>query len=210
MKIKRLLFVFALMALMSTMSLAQQFEITPFAGYRTSGSFDLAENVLDYSNVKINDGFTYGLSLGYRVNEVFTIEAMWSRTSTSLLAEVQGADTADLFDLYVDQFHLNFLFFVGQRMAAVQPYVLLGLGATYFNPKPSEANGETRFSGSMGLGFVAMFSEMAGIRLQAKWAPTYINTTNALFLDWWGNPWVVPVNNYMSQWEFTGGLVFRF
>ena len=210
MKTKRLLLIFALVALMSTMSLAQKFEITPFGGYRTSGSFELAPNVLNYSNLKITDGFAFGLSLGYRVSEALTLEAMWSRTSSSLLAEGQGADSGDLFDLHLDQFHFNFLFFVGQRRAAVQPYILLGLGATYFNPKTSEANGETRFSGSLGGGFIAMFSQMAGIRLQAKWAPTYINTTSGLFVGWWGQPWIIPVNNYMSQGEFTGGIVFRF
>jgi len=52
---KRLLLIVALVALMSTMSLAQKFEITPFGGYRTSGSFKLAPNVLNYSNLKITD-----------------------------------------------------------------------------------------------------------------------------------------------------------
>ena len=210
MKTKRALLVLTLVALMSTVSLAQKIEITAFGGYRTSGSFKLAPNVLDYSNLKIEDGFAFGLSLGYRVSEALTLEAMWSRTNSSMSAEAQGADSDDVFDLSEDQFHLNFLFFVGQRRTTVQPYVLLGLGATHFNPKPSDANGETRFSGSLGGGFIAMFSERAGFRLQAKWAPTYINTTSGLFVGWWGQPWIIPVNNYMSQGEFTGGIVFRF
>ena len=210
MKTKQIVIIFALIAFLSTMSLAQQIEISPFVGYRTSGSFEIVTNDLDYSNMKIKDGFAYGLTLGYRMNDIFTIEAMWSHVGSQLSAEVVGADTDTLFDLSEDQFHCNFLFFASPGMSKVRPYGLLGLGLTYFNPKPSEVDGETRFSFSLGAGFVAMVSQQAGIRLQAKWAPSYINTTSALFIGWWGQPWVVPVNNYMSQWEFTGGLVFRF
>jgi opacity protein-like surface antigen len=210
MKSVKLIVLVLVLSLVSTAAWAQRFEITPFAGYRTSGRFDLAANVLDYGNLKINDGFAYGLSLGFRVNEFVTVEGMWSHTSTRFEAELGELDPISLFDISQDQFHLNFLFFLDKDVAMVRPYVLLGLGWTSFNPKPDKANTETRFSWGMGGGFVAMFSDMVGLRLQAKWIPTYVNTTSALFIDYWGYPWIVPVDNYMSQWEFTGGLVFRF
>lgn len=207
---KRLVLIFALMALLSTMSLAQKFEFTPFGGYRTIGQFEIAPNVLEYANLKIGDGFAWGFSLGYRVNDALTIEAMWSRTTSGLTAELAGGETQGIFDLNLDHLHANFLLYVGRGARKVQPYVLLGLGATYFNPKSSEANGEWRFSWSLGGGLIAMFTRSVGARLQAKWVPTYINTSSALWIDWWGYPWVVPVNNFMSQGEFTGGIVFRF
>lgn len=210
MKTKQIVIIFGLIAFLSTISWAQQIEISPFAGYRTSGSFEIAANDVGLSNMKIKDGVAYGLTLGYRMNDIFTIEAMWSHVGSQLSAEIAGVSDEHLFDLSEDQFHANFLFFASPGMSKVRPYGLLGLGLTYFNPKPSEVDSETRFSFSLGAGFVAMVSQQAGIRLQAKWAPSYINTTSALFIGWWGQPWVVPVNNYMSQWEFTGGLVFRF
>ena len=215
MKNSRALILALALILISTAAWAQQrFELMPFAGYRTSGSFDVTS--LDISNVTIKDGFAYGLTLGFRPNPRFQVEAMWSRVDSKVSAKVVGASTT-LFNLTEDQFHLNFYSYFGYAEAKVRPFLLVGLGATILNPKPGERNGvtidvpaESRFSWSIGGGLEAMFSESVGLRALAKWTPTYINTTSAIWVDWWGQAWIVPVSNYMNQWEFTGGLVFRF
>jgi hypothetical protein len=94
---------------------------------------------------------------------------------------------------------------------------LFALGATVLNPKPTifedteiDPSAESRFTGALGGGLQINPSEKIGLRAQVKWCPTYINSSNEIWIDWWGMPWVVPVSNYMNQWEFTGGLCFRF
>ncbi len=221
-KSKSLILALALI-LVSTAAWSQgRFEVTPTIGYRTAGNFEGA--VLQLSDFSIQDGLAYGLSLGYRVNQMLTMEAFWSRVDSSLTASVSGVGEQELAKIGTDQIHANFLFFALNDQAKARPYFLLGLGATIANPKATNfsdgdinPSGETidpssasRFSWSLGGGVLVMASERVGVKLQAKWFPTYINTTSEIRIDWWGYPWVVPVSNYMNQWEFTGGLVFRF
>jgi hypothetical protein len=47
-------------------------ELTPFAGYRLGGSFDVEG--LDFTNFDFKDGFTYGVSLGFSVHENLQVE----------------------------------------------------------------------------------------------------------------------------------------
>jgi len=191
----------------------QRLVIQPFAGYRTSGDFGLrADAVLPYSGVRITDGFAYGFSLGYRVNPNFTLEAQWARSAPTMegISSTPGLPNTSLFKLYEDQFHANFIAYFGNN-SIVQPFFVTGLGVTVANPRGVEGlSSETRFSWNLGLGLEKMFNERVGIRLQAKWFSTYVNETAAWFVDWWGFAHVVPVSQYMPQWEFTGGLVFRF
>lgn len=211
MKRKRVLLVLPLMLvmLMSTMSWGQRFELMPFAGYRTSGSFNV--NSLDHAKFVIEDGFNFGLTLGVITSEFTELEFMWSQTDSRLSGSLilPGQEREGFFDLHTSQFHLNFLYLFPKVNRRAVPYFLMGLGLTYADPK-GETNGETRFSFSLGGGIKAMVNERMGIRLQAKWIPTYINSHSELWVDYWGFVYAVPVSQYMSQWEFTGGIFFRF
>ena len=209
MKTKKLFLVIALVAVVASTSWAQRFEIMPFAGYRTSGSFNIGS--LDYGRVTIKGGFAYGITLAYTPSRHAQIEIMWSRTDSSLYGDltIQPQTSIKVFKLHTDQFHVNFMPMFLQANGRVMPYLLFGLGLTY--AKPPNVSGETRFSWSIGGGAKVMFRENIGLRLQAKWAPTYINTTSGvLWCDWWGFCYMIPVSNYMSQGEFTGGIFFRF
>jgi hypothetical protein len=206
---KRVLIIFALIAILSTMSFAQNKELTVFAGYRTSGSFNVTS--LDYLTFDVEDGLNFGLSLGLMISPATEIEFMWSQTNGQLAGYLIAPifEKEALFDVYTSQFHFNFLFLFPQGNKRFVPYFMFGLGLTYMNPK-GDASGETRFSYSLGGGVKAMVNERVGIRLQAKWNPTYINTSSELWVDYWGFVYAVPVSQYMSQGEFTGGIFFRF
>jgi opacity protein-like surface antigen len=116
----------------------------------------------------------------------------------------------ELFNIHTSQFHVNFIYlFPRSSSNRVIPYFLVGLGLTLADPK-GEVNGETRFSWSLGGGIKIMASERVGLRFQGKWIPTYINTKSELWCDWWGFCYAIPVSQYMSQGEFTGGIFFRF
>jgi opacity protein-like surface antigen len=216
MKKTALLALIAILALGSTSAWAQssgRLVIQPFAGYRTGGDFGLrADVVLPFSGVRITDDFAYGLSLGVRMNPNFTLEAQWARSAPTMegISPIAGLPNTTLFRLYEDQFHANIIAYFGDN-GIIRPFFVTGLGVTVANPRGVEGvNSETRFSWNLGLGLEKMFNEMVGLRLQAKWSSTYINEKAAWFVDWWGFAHVVPVSQYMPQWEFTGGLVFRF
>ena len=209
MKRTRVLIILALIAILSTTSFAQRKELMAFAGYRTGGSFNVTS--ADYLTFEIGDGFNFGLALGLMISPEMEVEFMWSQTNSQLSGYLISPilEKEAVFDIHTSQFHVNFLFLFPQGNKRFVPYFLMGLGLTLADPK-GEVNGETRFSYSLGGGLKAMVNERMGIRLQAKWNPTYINTSSELWVDYWGFVYAIPVSQYMSQGEFTAGIFFRF
>jgi hypothetical protein len=192
------------------MSWAQKFELMPFVGYRTSGSFDVES--LGHSRFTITDGLAFGLTFGILLNPNTQIELMWSQTNSNVRGSlIQPAPVEDdLFEVNTSQFHVNFMYlFPASSTSRAIPHIFAGLGLTYADPK-GEAGGETRFSFALGAGLKLMASERVGFRFQAKWNPTFVNTSSQIWCDWWGFCYAIPVSQYMSQFEFTGGIFFRF
>lgn len=190
-----------------------KFWVVPALGYRTSADFGIVSEDVDYSRIRFDSGFAYGLSFGYRLSEYLSVEAMWSHAGTT----VQGVYSGDeplppnetLFGAAEDQIHANLILSAGYSIGAAKPYFLLGLGATLVNPEGDIAS-VSRFSWSLGTGFDYMFSKSLGFRAQAKFSPTYINTTEDILFEWTGGYQATPSRNNMTQWEFMGGLIFRF
>jgi hypothetical protein len=213
-----LLLVVGLLALGATSAWAQggRWVIQPLAGYRTSGSFGVRPDldvVLPFSGIRIPDGFAYGISLGYRLTPLVTFEAQWTRSSGTAQAIATNTlePNVDLFEMNEDQLHANFIFYFSDADFVVRPFFVTGLGATLADPKVEGVGTTSRFSWNLGLGFEKMFNDKVGFRVQAKWFSTYINDSAVWWYDyWWGGWYLVPVSQYMGQWDFTGGLVFRF
>jgi len=190
--------------------------IMPTAGVRSSGSFGISSEELAYTSIHFSDGFAYGLSFGYRPSSMIGFEFSWNRNSSSVAgqapAAVDGSTPAvnePLFTATEDQFQAHFLLGMGYLIGKVKPYFLFGLGMTTFNPEGNYSS-VNRFAWSFGLGVEADFSKRFGLRVQGKFAPTYINTTEEILLEWDGGYQATPMRNNMTQWEFLGGLYFRF
>ncbi len=214
-KSAKILIVAMILVLGTTAAWAQgRFEITPFVGYRTTGSFSGGQ--LDYTDFHIKDGLAYGVSVGYAFSPLFTLEFQWSRSDSSITAHGPTLASTKLADATTDVYHGNFLFFFRPVEYKLRPFFVFGLGATVVNPKNATIGANpnpgaaSRFSWNLGLGAQYQATNRIGLRLQARWLPCYINSSSAWFIDWWGYPWLVPVSNYMNQFEFTGGLTFRF
>jgi hypothetical protein len=193
-----------------------KFWIMPTAGVRSSGSFGISSEDLAYTSIHFSDGFSYGLSFGYRASPMIAFEAAWSRNTTNVAgqapASVDGTTPAvneTLFKASEDQFQANFLLGMGYLIGKVKPYFLFGLGMTTVNPEGNYSS-VNRFAWSFGIGAEADFSERFGLRVQGKFVPTYINTTEEILLEWDGGYQATPMRNNITQWEFQAGLFFRF
>ena len=203
-----LLLIILLMVIGSMQIVAQRFEITPFGGIRVGGRFNL--DTLPPTQLNLKDSITYGLSLGVFLTENYQVEIMWSRQDTKLFSDVEiiGFPSRELFKLYVDQWHINFMFVHGDETFRVRPFGLVGLGWTYFNPR-NNLGGESRFSFALGGGVRVYASDRFGMRFQVKYNPTYITSTGSVFFDPWYGYIIVPYARYIHQWEFTFGLIIR-
>lgn len=217
MKKVTLLLIVGLLAIGATSAWAQggRLIIQPIVGYRTSGDFGVRADVEVTTNVagiRISDGLAYGLSLGYRLSPYVTMEASWLRSTgmAQAIPTAIGDPNVDIFDVAEDVIHANFLFYFGEN-ELVHPFFVTGLGVTLADGKAEGIGSVSRFSWNLGLGVEKMFNEKVGFRATAKWFTTYINDQMGWWYDWWwGGYYLVPVSQYMGQWEFTGGLVFRF
>jgi hypothetical protein len=101
----------------------------------------------------------------------------------------------------------------------VRPFVFGGLGATHYGAvsytgvagQSREIGGETQFSSTWGGGVKIFPGPRFGIRLQARWTPTYIKSEAA---GWWCDPfwgcYVVSNAQYSNQFELKGGVTLRF
>ncbi|HKO22936.1 MAG TPA: hypothetical protein VJX91_09820, partial [Candidatus Eisenbacteria bacterium] len=157
-------------------SQAREIYISPMAGYTTAGNLELGQN--DAKDVKVTGGLTWGGQIGFMAHEGFTFEASYMQQESHL--SVLGVDRIGL---KVGQLHGNFLFEKIRYGSNMHPYFLLGLGATFFNPDRG-FDTVSRFSLGLG-GGVKVEGEKIGLKLQAKYNPTYLN-------DDWGGTWCDP------------------
>ncbi len=189
-----------------------KFWVVPSLGIRTSTSFGIGSEEVEYTRIRFANGITYGLSVGYKLSEYISVEAAWSRQNATVQGMIPGDETPTydaLFKAFEDQLQANLMIWAGYRIGPLKPYFLAGLGMTNINPRTGISS-LNRFSWSLGTGFETIVGKRFGIRVQGKFVPTYINTTEEILFDWLGGFSATPARNTMTQWEFTAGLIVYF
>jgi opacity protein-like surface antigen len=144
------------------------------------------------------------------------VGGLFSLQSTTL--QLGGVITADIGDEKIYNYHGYVAYNFGEEDAKVRPYVLGGLGATQFGSvnihigdRQDNVGGNTKFSTTWAVGVKMFPSPNFGIRLEARWTPTYIKSDAA---GWWCDPYwgcyVVGDSQYANQFELNGGITLRF
>ena len=197
--------------LLATTVFGQNFEITAFVGGQINGGLDLSTSV--FQRIEVRNGTNYGLSGGYLFGDRASAEFAWTYNKADTVAQPQGGGSAvKIFNLDTNQYFGNFLFHLANRDTRLRPFLLIGAGATNLHPAVTGLNGATRFAFAVGGGAKYNFSRHFGLRLQAKWSPTYITTTsNGYWCDpLWGGCWVVGNSHFLHEFDATAGLTLRF
>ena len=186
-----------------------RFELQPFAGYKFGGGADVAGNPLGISRINIDSSVAYGATATFNPSENFGLEFLWNRQTTNASGAFFGGGTyPQRIGVTLDQFHGDFLFSFAGHGSKVEPFVLLGLGATDMHGAGSST---TKFSFGVGGGVKYFVSRHVGFRVQARYAPTYLySTSGGVWCNWWGYCWVVPNDHFLQQSDVTGGIIFRF
>jgi opacity protein-like surface antigen len=219
---KRLFVLAALFSLvMSSSAYAQKVEVSGLFGWTLSdgvtGQAVLAGDGNLYDTIDIKDSASWGLSFGFNATENVEVGFLFGQQMTTLA--VEGTRTKDVGDMTVSSYHPYVAFNAGDVDSSVRPYVMFGLGATNYGPVnftgangvARETGGETQFSTTWGAGVKLFPSPNIGVRVGAQWTPTYIKTDAA---GWWCDPYwgcyVVGDAQYSNQFQFNGGITFRF
>jgi opacity protein-like surface antigen len=118
----------------------------------------------------------------------------------------------------VNNYHGYAAYNFGESDAKVRPYLLGGLGATHYNAvdftvgnTTRETEGNYQFSTTWGAGVKIYPTERVGLKLGARWTPTYIKSDTT---GWWCDPYwgcfVTSDAQFSNQFAFTGGVTIRF
>jgi hypothetical protein len=196
-------------------------ELSGTAGWTFSDGVGGANAVIvpgvgTFDKIDPKDAFSWGLRLGFLVNENSEIGFLYNQQATKL--EVGGTTTLEIGDQSIHNYHGYYAYNFGDSHASARPYFLIGLGATQYGSISAnvlgtqrDIAGNTKFSGTTALGLKVFPSPKFGIRLEGRWTPTYIKSDAT---GWWCDPYwgcyTVGDAQYSNQFEFSGGFVLRF
>lgn len=194
---------------------SQRIELTPFAGYRWGGEFKggnymVGEDVM-VSDLKVVDGPSYGLYLGYEAVPTVHLELVVELQPTSL--ERKGHEElpdSALFDLSLYYIHGGMLYeFRQSEEVRFRPYFGFMMGVTYLSPEEPRA-GATQFSGSFSAGVKALITDLITVRLQGRFSSTYIGEGEKFFCDDNNNCQTYGATTYLTQGDVLLGVTFSF
>ena len=219
---KRLLVAAALMILgFAPSAYAQKVEVSGIFGWTLSdgvtGGPVLAGDGNLYNAIDVKDSASWGFAVGVNATEQVEVGFLFGQQMSTL--GVEGTKSKDVGDLTVNTYHPYVAYNAGDSSSTVRPYFMIGLGATNYgsvaftgaNGSARETSGETQLSTTWGAGVKAFPSPNVGVRFGVQWTPTYIKTDSA---GYWCDPYwgcyVVGDAQYSNQFQFNGGIVFRF
>ena len=182
----------------------RRFEITPFAGYRFGGTFEIEESNASY---EIEDSSSLGLILNLREKANTQWELTYS-TQSSEAKLVSGTGTQPFVDLDTHVLQLGGTY-QGQG-EKVRPYLAVTVGGTRIE---TDADSDTFFSGSIGVGVQVSPSSRLGLRLEARGYGTLTDSNTDLFCRTGPDLNVCAARvegTLLKQFETFAGVVFRF
>jgi hypothetical protein len=181
-------------------------EITPFFGYTLGGSFDeLGVPNSVAGSVSVEDNTSYGLIFDIG-NENGAFEVTWSKFDSDMNGHGGSAEGVKL-DYSSNNYQFGYVGYFGGDGPETKAFWNVGLGFTDISV--GGKSGDSRFSGALGLGLKHQFNDRIGVRLQARWIPTYVNSDDAYVVCDPFYCYTVADDNYINQTEISAGLVFR-
>jgi opacity protein-like surface antigen len=153
-------------------AVAQDYEITPFAGWRTSSSL---EEEGTGATVNLDETGSYGFILSMKESLDTNYDFLFSRQNTELQSSTSPSTTEPL---RIDYYHIGGTIFYEHDK--LHPFISGGLGATHITPANTIYSSETMFSLSVGGGLKFPLSQNIGLRLEARGYGTVVSGSGAI------------------------------
>ena len=185
----------------------ERFEITPFGGFRTGGTFDVEDSDASY---KLDDSGSFGLLFNARQTPNTQWEVLYSRQQTDAVLRDSGTTQSSV-DSTLQVLQIGGTYQGDGRN--FRPYIAMTLGGTHIRTNASQSRSDTFFSGSLGVGINMLPTSRVGIRLEARAYGTLTQSSTDLFCSTGPDNNVCAVRidgTVLSQFELFGGVVFRF
>ena len=189
-----------LLAAQLTPALAQDFEVTPFIGWRTSSSL---EEVNTGATIDLKETDSFGIILSLKKDRETNYDFLFSRQNTELQSSTNPANTESIrFDYY----HIGGTVFYGDDK--LQPFVAGGLGATHISPANDSFSSETKFSLSIAGGLKFPITQHVGLRLEARGYGTVVDSGGTILCS--GGCVAQFKGSLFMQFEASAGLSIAF
>ncbi|MGB7284660.1 MAG: outer membrane beta-barrel protein [Candidatus Acidiferrum sp.] len=189
-----------------------KWELTPFVGYETSGSYPLvpSSTSISVTNARANAAVSFGSFVDYSLSENFQADFMWDRNQTSY-SELQPPNPGYIkaYDSDIDQYQFGLLYMLLGSEHKWRPYVAGGVGFTHEFNSGGTPN-RTDFAYSLGGGVKYELSSHIAFRGDARFMPTYANTSLGEYCDPFYGCYEANVHNYQKRGNFVAGVVFHF
>ncbi|MGB7729863.1 MAG: outer membrane beta-barrel protein [Candidatus Acidiferrum sp.] len=194
-----------------------KFELDPFVGYETSGSYPISltngpsgspVGGAPIDSLRVNGSLAFGTFIDYSLTENFQPEFMWNRNNTSYSAQDTLTGTyINAYHSVIDQYQFGGLYMFRNSEVKLRPYVAASLGFTH-DENGSNTPNRTEFSFSLGGGVKYYLNRHVGLRGDLRYLPTYGSSSNELYCYY--GCYYATVRNFLNRGSFTGGLVFAF
>ena len=185
-------------------------EITPFAGYRFGGDFDITgdfytDPAVEALEIEIDDSSSYGVIVAWPYDNKRQGELLISHYESELIP-------ASLLTPYTSDLSVTYLHLGGNvplSNGLVPFWFSGGLGITHFSPDEKKLDDETKFSVNLGFHSKLALTDNIAIRLGARVYATFLDSDSAMFCD--DNSCKIAISSDMwVQSELSAGLTFTF
>lgn len=180
-----------------TPAYAQDYEITPYIGWRTSSSLEDAETG---ETIDLKETDSFGIILSMKKNLDTNYDFLFSRQNT----ELQSSTVTE--SLRIDYYHLGGTIFYDYDK--LHPFVSGGLGATHISPANDAFSSETKFSLSVGGGLKFPLTQNVGLRLEARGYGTVVSSGGTILCS--GGCVAKFTGSLFMQFEALAGLSIAF
>jgi hypothetical protein len=189
-----------------------KWEVSPFAGYETNGTFTVnpSSTTVNVNKLRANENVSFGSFIDYSVSRGAQVEFMWNRNPTTYSdQQLPNPAYVKAFHADIDQFQFGGLFMFLGSEHKVRPYFAGSVGFTHEFNTGRTAN-RTDFGFSLGGGVKYYVDRHFGFRTDARWMPTYANSSTEIFCDPFFGCYAARVSHYQHRGNFVGGIIFRF
>jgi opacity protein-like surface antigen len=190
-----------------------RFELQPFVGIKTGGNLPVectntCVSSLNFSKINLNGSLSYGATAGFNASDNFGLEFMWNRQPTVAVGRLSTGNSAQHVGVNVDQYQGNLVYSFFEKEKKFRPFILAGVGTTKLS---AGGDRDWRISYGIGGGVKYFMTPHMGVRLQARYSPTFLYATqDGAWCNWWGVCYSTNTGHYLQQFDMTAGWVIRF
>lgn len=192
------------MVSVSSESMVQDFEVTPFVGYRAGGT--LGDSLTGFG-LDIKNSESYGVVLGYRTSLHTMVEILAFNHQSTALRPKGLFSQPSIIDLNVDYYHLGGTY-IWRPEKRLRPFLQASLGATLFSPDRADLESEFNFSFGLGGGIKFFIIKHIGLRLDARALGTVQDKDSPFFCS--SGCTTKTQGNILWQYQGSLGIIFAF